>query len=61
MELDASEFADRILSLLRCNRWRTQVEALWSASSAGEEGTASALRQAGQPWTSMDPDGFFLR
>uniref|UniRef100_A0A1D2AF40 Uncharacterized protein n=2 Tax=Auxenochlorella protothecoides TaxID=3075 RepID=A0A1D2AF40_AUXPR len=44
MELDASEFAERILSLLRCNRWRTQVEALWSASSAEKPTMEAATR-----------------
>lgn len=35
MEIDAQEHAERILHLLRCNRWRARVDAVLGAGSAG--------------------------
>lgn len=37
MELDGTEHAERILHLLRCNRWRARVESALGASSSGSK------------------------
>ena len=42
LEVDSTDHAERILHLLRCNRWRARVGAVLGASSSAPGGKASA-------------------
>lgn len=42
LELDGTDHAERILHLLRCNRWRARVDAVLGATSSAPGGKASA-------------------